>query len=92
MNSEKIARKLDSGAYQVFLLSCHAVFPLSFARHPWFVVNRMGDVSRWEVHWDLGKSPIGCVNMHVNRYPPFQPIEKFLLALICFGSTLDSTA
>src|SRR4051794_27562170 len=42
-------RLLKPDRYQVFLLSCRPSMPLSFARHPWFVVNKKGIVSRFEV-------------------------------------------
>ena len=37
--------------YQVFLLTCPASFPVNFVIHPWFVINRKGVVSRWEVNF-----------------------------------------
>ncbi len=46
MDFEKL---LKPDIYQVFLLSCPASFPFFFARHPWFVVNNKGTVSRFEV-------------------------------------------
>jgi len=39
----------DPSKYQVWLYKCPAVFPCFFATHPWFVVNKKGVVSRWEV-------------------------------------------
>jgi hypothetical protein len=42
-------RLIQKDKYQVFLLSCPPSMPLSFARHPWFVVNKKGVLSRYEV-------------------------------------------
>jgi hypothetical protein len=49
MTQEEFENLIKPGLYQVFLLSCPPSLPLSFARHPWFVVNKKGVVSRWEV-------------------------------------------
>jgi hypothetical protein len=46
---QEFEKLLKPDRYQVFLLSCPPSMPLSFARHPWFVVNKKGVVSRWEV-------------------------------------------
>ena len=63
--------------YQVFLLTAPAT-PWVFAQHPWFVVNKKGDVSRWEVvaisrdryaHWG---------HIHKDILPPFQGIGMLL--------------
>ncbi len=36
--------------YQVFLFTSPVGLPLSIASHPWFVVNRKGDLSRWDIN------------------------------------------
>lgn len=48
MNSQ-FEHLLDSSQYQVFLFVSNAVLPVSFVKHPWFVVNNKGDISRWEI-------------------------------------------
>ncbi len=40
---------LDPSKYQVFLFTSNSVIPFSFIKHPWFVVNNKGDISRWEI-------------------------------------------
>mgnify|MGYP001810013488 CR=1 FL=1 len=45
-NFEKI---IDKEKFQVFIMCCPAYFPFSFFRHPWFVVNKKGEISRWEI-------------------------------------------
>jgi hypothetical protein len=37
--------------YQVFLMISPASLPISFACHPWFVINKKGILSRWGVGW-----------------------------------------
>ncbi len=40
---------LKPDRYQVFLFCTRPSLPLSFAAHPWFVINKKGVISRWEV-------------------------------------------
>jgi hypothetical protein len=40
---------IDKDKYQVFLFKSMACFPFLFAVHPWFVLNKEGELSRWEV-------------------------------------------
>lgn len=41
--------RIKKDQYQVFLFSSPASFPFQYARHGWFVINKKGTVSRWEV-------------------------------------------
>ena len=64
--------------YQVFLLSCPAAIPVSFASHPWFVVNKKGALSRWEVllmprqDWTMRWG-----HLHKDFFSPFEGVEMF---------------
>ena len=64
--------------YQVFLLSCPAALPVSFASHPWFVVNSKGALSRWDVlllprmNWKMRGG-----NLHKDFFSPFEGVEMF---------------
>jgi hypothetical protein len=40
---------IDKDKYQVFLFRCSAHFPFNFADHIWFVINKKGEISRWEI-------------------------------------------
>jgi hypothetical protein len=60
--------------YQVFLFTCPVGLPLSFARHPWFVVNRKGDVSRWGVKRMADYKAPSWGHLHKNMLPPTQGI------------------
>ncbi len=53
--NKKYESLIDPGNYQVFLFVSNAVMPFSFAKHPWFVVNNKGDISRWEIIVDRNK-------------------------------------
>ena len=70
---------LDDQKYQVLLMTCPASMPLSFAAHPWFVVNKKGDVSRWEVTWRPTKRPMSESWSHIRRnmLPPFYGLRAF---------------
>ena len=41
--------------YQVFVFDSSAYFPFNFARHPWFILNKKGVISRWEVRQERNK-------------------------------------
>jgi|SRR3989338_4059206 len=68
---------IKSEKYQVFLLICPANLPFSFAIHPWFVINRKGIVSRWEVSFEARKRELSWGHLNKNLFPPFQGIEVF---------------
>jgi len=64
--------------YQVFLFTCPASLPISFAAHPWFVVNKKGALSRWEIFWKQEKEwRARWGYLHGDFYPPFQGIPIF---------------
>jgi hypothetical protein len=67
--------RLDPDKYQVFLFTCPATVPLMFARHPWFVVNRKGKVSRWEVFFIPAKTATSWGHLARDFYEPFQGIS-----------------
>lgn len=45
----KYEKFIDCSKYQVFLFCSKAVLPFSFSKHSWFVVNRLGSISRYEI-------------------------------------------
>ena len=66
--------------YQVFLFTCPATVPFMFARHPWFVVDRKGVISRFEVFWKPSRSKTSWGHLHKDFYPPSQGIEMFFFS------------
>ena len=65
--------------YQVFLLSCPAYFPFVFARHPWFVFNKKGIITRYEIRHYKNISTKNY--LHINTQPPFEGIQiSFLIS------------
>ena len=73
---ESLVRK---DKYQVFLMASPASIPLNFARHPWFVINKKGVISRWEVSWRPGQYKAKTVwgHLSLNVLPPFQGLRIF---------------
>ncbi len=57
--------------YQVFVFACPASIPISFAKHPWFVLNKKGMISRWEVMHYKNKINKNFKYLHVNNREPF---------------------
>lgn len=56
-NRERFEDLIKKDKYQVFLFICPPRVPMQFATHPWFVVNKKGIVTRWEVGRDLKDDP-----------------------------------
>lgn len=71
---EKLIKKDE---YQVFVLCCPAYFPFNFLRHPWFVLNDKGKISRWEVRHSINKKDQS--HLFVDNQPPFEGINKTVL-------------
>ena len=72
MNIQKSIRK---DRYQVFLLTCPATMPFSFAVHSWFVCNKKGKLSRWEVLLSKKRCKTSWGHLHLNFLPPSEGIE-----------------
>lgn len=73
---------LDPHKNQLFIFSCKASFPFSFARHFWVVINIQGEISRYEVvHTKhITKGDIGFLHdghIYKNLYPPSKGISTF---------------
>lgn len=73
MMNKKFEDLIDKEKYQVFIFSCSAYFPFIFARHPWFVLNEKGVISRYEIgHYkNHGKSDF----LQINEFSPFMGIH-----------------
>lgn len=65
---------------QVFLFTCPAASPFGFARHPWFVINRKGKLSRWEVFWRQEEGAARWGHLHKDFYAPTQGIAKYIFS------------
>ena len=66
---------INPNTYKVFLCTCPANLPFSFAVHPWFVVNHLGNVSRWEVLFSKRKHAVNFGHLHKDTFPTFSGIE-----------------
>lgn len=73
--SEKPPENIDTSKYQIFLCSSPGNLPFSFVPHHWFVINKLGSLSRWEVLFRTitGKNVRG--HLYKNFLPPFLGIE-----------------
>ncbi len=69
--------EINKNLYQVFVFSCHASMPVSFASHSWLVINKKGAVSRWEVLFIKSGSKTSWGHLHLNFHSPFQGLEIF---------------
>ena len=48
-NIENFENLINKNKYQVFVFCCPALFPFSFAKHPWFVLNKKGEIHIYEI-------------------------------------------
>lgn len=78
MKKENLEKLINNSKYQVFLFQSKAHFPLITAHHFWFVINKKGTTSRWEItfrqqegnekHWGY---------LHKNAFSLFQGLPIF---------------
>lgn len=72
-SNQKFESLIKEDKYSVFIFACPTVLPFSFAKHPWFVLNKKGSISRWEVDHDWNKKNGGY--LYINSRPPFQGVS-----------------
>ncbi len=72
MGNIDLQKLLVKDSYQVFLVASPASLPVSFGIHPWFVLNKKGDISRFEIVWqkNLGEPSWGY--LYKNLYAPVE--------------------
>jgi hypothetical protein len=77
-HTQELQQRVDPAGTQVFMLTCPASIPANFAAHQWFVINRFGALSRWEVLHRNIKDSTRWGHLYLNRFPPFEGLEIFL--------------
>lgn len=76
MEQAEFEALLKPNAYQVFLFSCPPSMPLSFACHPWFVVNKKRAASRYEVIASPAMYNLKCHgHLCVDALPPWRGLR-----------------
>lgn len=75
MTKKDAEKLLDNNKYQVFLFASGGHLPFGFAAHPWFVINKKGDISRWEVLFRKNQSEYSWGHLHKDHSPPFKGIS-----------------
>src|ERR1051326_2515888 len=73
MNLDLVSKDKD----QVFLLACPGNIPFSFALHPWFVINRKGQLSRWEILFRQDAKTTHWGHLHKDFTDPFSGLGIF---------------
>jgi len=73
-NMDKFEKSINKDKYQVFIMCCPAYFPFNFFRHPWIILNRKGDISRWEIRYNPNKK--NGTHLFINNQLPFEGINK----------------
>lgn len=79
MKDSDFAELIKPDRYQVFLFTCPPSLPLSFARHPWFVVNQKGKISRWGIRARLDTYGVATAWGHLclDALPPTKGLRVF---------------
>lgn len=70
-NEKKFEQLINKEKYQVFLFISRGSLPLSFAVHPWFVINKKGVLSRWEVTHLKRRGEKSWGHLSLNFFPFF---------------------
>ncbi|SRR5258708_2440869 len=73
---EDLEKLVDKNKYQVFILMSRPSFPFYFAVHPWIVINKKGEIKRFEIRHHLNKDK-NYGYLHINAQPPFQGFQRF---------------
>ncbi len=77
MNKKEFAKLINKNKYQVFLFTCTCRFPINFARHPWFVINNKGKISRWEILKKVNQCKTSWKHLHLNLHEPTESLKNF---------------
>lgn len=89
MNKSEFGKLINNDLYQIFLFTCPATIPFQFAVHPWFVCNKQGKITRYEIKSFKDKS--NNTHLHINHRPPYKGVEtipyndKYLWASALIG-------
>jgi hypothetical protein len=78
MNNKEFEQLIDKEKYQVFLFASPGSLPFNFASHPWFVINKLGSISRWEVLFRNTSHTTKWDHLYKDFYPPLRGIEIIL--------------
>lgn len=70
-DNQNFENLINKDKYQVFVFYGPTSFPINLARHPWFVLNKKGEISRWEVMHFKSKNDKSLEYIHLNERPPF---------------------
>lgn len=73
----KFQKLLKPNKYQVLVFSCPGNIPFNFASHNWFVLNKKGKVSRWELLFRTHGCKTSWGHLHKNALPLFKGIDVF---------------
>ena len=74
---EQIDKLIKKDQNQVLIFACKAHVPFGFASHAWFVINKKGNLSRWEVRHYRNKKNPEWGHVFLNELPPFAGIGTF---------------
>ena len=77
MDEKEFSRLIKKGRYQVFLFTSPCSFPINMFPHYWFVCNKKGKISRWEVLNRKNKKKKHFGHVYDNFLSPAKGLEIF---------------
>lgn len=78
MDPKAFKKLLKKDKYQVFLFSCPVAFPVQIGFHYWFVINKKGKISRWEMLHKKKASEPSWGHLYLNLMAPTKGLRIFL--------------
>jgi len=84
-NTQEFQNLVNKDKYSIFVLACPAHIPFNFAKHSWFVINKKGSLSRWEVKYAKNKKNNSY--LYSNAMPPFQGLNTSFFIKKSFWKT-----
>jgi len=77
MDKEEFSKMFDEKKFQVFIFRCPCNIPFNIFSHTWFVINKKGKLSRWEVLFRK-KCKSSWGHLHKNYFQLADGIDMFL--------------
>ena len=77
MKNEDFQKLVKNDKHQVFIFTCPCSIPVSFAPHFWFVLNKKGELSRWEVKHLNWEHKTRWGHLYRDIMPPTKGLELF---------------
>jgi hypothetical protein len=72
---DDLEKMIDKEKFQIFIVCCPAYFPFNFFRHLWIVLNKKGEIFRYEIRHYINEKDGS--HLFINNQSAFEGIIKF---------------